>query len=415
MIQIFQDIKELVTLKRASQKQGRQAQEADLSVIKNGALVSYQGRILWVGPRSRLSSKIWSSLKKKSKVKEHSLKGMSVLPGFVESHTHLVFSGDRAHEFELRNQGVSYQEIAQKGGGIRSTMKSVRNSTEKELWALAQPRVNRFVQQGVTTLEIKSGYGLSLKSEIKMLEVMKKLKGPQIVKTFLGPHAVPPEFSSSAEYMDHLIQKMLPTIAKKKLADRVDMFIEKGYFTFAEGKRYLDHARQLGLRLALHTDQLTRTAGFQLLLQDPASVDHVVELNPKDIEKIASSPLTSVLLPAADFYLKTPYPKARSLIDQGARVALATDFNPGSSPTQDLSFIGVLARLEMKMTLPEVITAYTVGASYALGLEKEVGSLEKGKLCDFCTIEGSWRDLFYQVGSHPVQETWKSGKKLKFS
>lgn len=173
MIQIFQDIKELVTLKRASQKQGRQAQEADLSVIKNGALVSYQGRILWVGPRSRLSSKIWSSLKKKSKVKEHSLKGMSVLPGFVESHTHLVFSGDRAHEFELRNQGVSYQEIAQKGGGIRSTMKSVRNSTEKELWALAQPRVNRFVQQGVTTLEIKSGYGLSLKSEIKMLEVMK--------------------------------------------------------------------------------------------------------------------------------------------------------------------------------------------------------------------------------------------------
>jgi len=334
------------------------------------------------------------------------------LPGFVESHTHLVFSGDRSHEFELRNQGVSYQEIAKKGGGIKSTMKSVRKSSPIELLKLAQKRVDSFTKQGVTTLEIKSGYALDKKNEVKMLKVIQSLVGPKIISTYLGAHAVPPEFDSSKKYLDFIKKEMLPLIKKQSLANRVDMFIEKGYFSKMEAKSYYELAEELGFQLAAHTEQLSRSGGYEVLLGGAHSVDHMIELSKTDILKVAKSNLTSVLLPGADYYLKTPYPKARDLIDAGARVALATDFNPGSCPTQDISFIGNLARLEMKMKLHEVIAAYTIGGAHALGLQNEVGSLEAGKKADFVTFHDSWKSLFYQVGYHPIHQTYRNAKKI---
>jgi len=403
----------LLTLKGASKKGARYIKEEDLSVIKKASFVTKGSKILWVGQTRKMTPQLLSQLEVPSnKCKEYDLRGMTVLPGFVESHTHLIFSGNRSSEFELRNQGVSYQEIAENGGGIKSTMKSVRSTSKSKLVELAQQRVDRFVEQGVTALEVKSGYALDKKNEIKMLKVAQELCGPQIISTYLGPHAVPPEFKNSKQYLNFIITEMLPLISKNKWAQRVDMFIEKGYFSKDEGDLYFKVAKDLGFKCALHTEQLSRTGGFELLMDGAHSVDHMIELRASDIKKLSKSSLTCVLLPGADYYLKTAYPKARKLIDAGVRVALATDFNPGSCPTQDLSFIGVLARLEMKMSLPEVIVSYTLASSYALGLQESMGSIEAGKLANFTVINSNWRDLFYQVGYHPTQSTWREAKKL---
>ncbi len=201
----------------------------------------------------------------------------------------------------------------------------------------------------------------------------------------------------------------MPKIKRLKLAERVDVFIEKGYFSLEQAKKFLMAASNLGFRLSAHVEQMSRSGAGAYLSDYVDSIDHVIQVTTQDILKISHSPTTVVLLPASDMYLKMKYPPARALLDRGARVALATDFNPGTSPTQDLSLVGVLARLEMKMTLAEVLSAYTVGAAHALNLQKELGSLEVGKKCDFVVLDGSWRDLFYQVGHHPVLQVYKEG------
>jgi imidazolonepropionase len=370
------------------------------------AMLVENGVIQWVGLQKQLSKKI--KIKK-----EIDLKNKLVFPSFVECHTHSVFAGSRAEEFELRNTGVSYLEIAQKGGGILSTMRATRKATKSELVALTQKRVDNFVKQGVSTVEIKSGYALDLKNEIKMLEVVKNLKGPRLVSTFLGAHARPPEFSDNAEYLNYLATEVLPVIKKKKLAGRVDIFVETKFFEQSESLAYLKKAQELGFDLTIHANQLTLSAGAEIALQLKAhSADHVINLNDQLISNFAKSDTVPVLLPMADLYMKCAYPPARQLIDAGATVALATDFNPGSCPSQDLALVGLLARLEMKMTLPEVFKAYTYGAAKSLQLHHEEGSLEVGKYANFISTDGELTDFFYSAGHTPEHELFIRGKSV---
>ncbi len=405
---LYTNISEMLTLEKAQARQGRRIQESDLDIHQKMALLIEGGKIVWLGSQN----KIPRDLAPKN-IKEKSLKGFTVLPGFVECHTHTVFAGSRAGEFELRNRGVSYQEISAQGGGILSTVKATRKISTEKLLEQTEKRAQEFLRQGVTTLEIKSGYGLSLKDEVKCLQVVDQIVSLKTVATFLGAHAKPVEFETYEEYLDYLSEIVLPVIKKKKLAERVDIFIEKGFFPLEASKKYLQKAQDLGFAITIHADQLSLSGGSQAAIDLKAlSADHVIQIKEAEIKKIANSETTAVLLPTADLYMKCSYPPARALIDAGARVALATDYNPGTSPTQDINLVGLLARLEMKMTLPEVIAAYTVGSSFALGKQKQRGSLEVGKDADFICIDSEWTELFYSAGKTQVRQVIIDGKSV---
>lgn len=412
-LKVFENIGELLTLEGASRKEGRRVTEADLSIIPDAVLVSRSGKIVWAGPAAKFSKDILAPFGGEREAEFIPLGGRTVTPGFVECHTHLVFAGDRSEEFEWRMQGQSYQDIAAKGGGILSTVRATRTASAPELQVLAQERVDRFVRQGVTTLEIKSGYGLNFETEKKILTVASQLKGPRIVRTYLGPHSRSPDHPDLQSYMERILAHDLPKMAREKLADRVDIYIENGFFDLALSQAFFAQAQELGLPISAHVEQLSDFGGTALALQyRPQSVDHVVYVSGETLQKLAQSETTAVLLPASDLYLKMRYPPARELLDQGARCALSTDFNPGTSPTQDLSLVGVLARVEMKMKLAEVLSAFTVGAAHALGLAGAVGSLTTGKASDFAVLDCSWRELFYAIGRHPVTDTYRAGEKL---
>ncbi len=405
-LKVFTNIGELLTLEGARSKQARHPQQSDLGVIKSAALVCRDGKVEWVGHECDLKTKA-------SDAEFISLEGRTVIPAFVEPHTHLIFAGDRSHEFEWRIQGQTYQQIAAKGGGIRHTVNETRKASVAELTRLAEERAEVFVRQGVTTLEVKSGYGLDVETELRCLQVARALKGPRVVTTYLGAHSRSPEFPDLDSYLHMLCNEMLPRVAREKLADRVDIYVEEGFFSVEQGRTYFRRAQELGLGITAHVDQLSDTDSTAMTLEfAPQSVDHVVFASDASIRKLAASGATAVLLPSSDFYLRMQYPKARAMIEAGVRVALSTDFNPGTSPTQDLSLVGVLARLEMRMTLPEVLVAYTLGAAFALAREAHVGSLSVDKYCDFSVLSGSWSELFYSVGRHPIQAVYKSGEPL---
>lgn len=406
--QIFRHIGALYSLTGAARKSGRRVTACDLSPVKSAAMVIDNGRISWTGPEMDLPKEL-----RVSDASEVDLGGATVLPAFVEAHTHSIFAGNRAGEFERRNQGESYQSIASSGGGILATVLPTRAATEAELTHSAQLRIERFIVQGVTTVEVKSGYGLEVASELKMLRAARALVRARIVPTFLGAHAIPREVKSAEAYIDELIAKALPTIAREGLARRTDVFVEQGYFSKTLSARYFAAARALGFDLVLHADQLTRAGGAELAVEmGVRSADHLLCISADDVAALAKSDVTCVLLPSADLYMKSVYPPARALIDQGARVALATDFNPGTAPSQDLSLAGVLARVQMKMTLPEVIGAYTVGAAHALGLGHELGALVQGYLGDFVVLQGPLEELFLEIGRQPVDRVYREGQRL---
>ena len=396
----------LYTLQTAASKGARRIGPDDLSPVNNAAMVIRSGKVVWIGAEKSCPS----SLIQDAEVED--VNGAVILPAFVESHTHLVFAGHRAAEFERRLQGESYQSIGKSGGGILSTVRATRAASEDELLATAQKRLDRFTRQGVGTLEIKSGYGLNAETEMKILRTAGRLTGARIVRTFLGAHAIPEESASARAYLEELARDVLPQIKRQGLAKRVDIFVEEGYFPVDEARPYLQQAKAMGFDLAVHADQMSRSLAAQLAVEVGArSAEHLIQINEDDIAILARSEVTSVLLPSSDLYMKCAYPPARALIDAGARVALATDFNPGSSPSADLALGGLLARLQMGMTLPEVIVAYTLGGAYALGLQKEIGSLEVGKCADFIVIEGELAELFFAVGHQPVSALYREGHK----
>ncbi len=403
---LLKNIDKLVTLKAAASKQARHISDADLDIQIKQSLLVDKGRICWVGDLKRLPKEY-----KKKIRKEFDLKSKTVMPSFIECHTHTVFAGTRSDEFEMRNQGVSYQEIAVRGGGILSTQRALDKASGAELLQLTQKRVNQFVRQGVSVIEIKSGYGLDLKNEIKSLSVLQKLKHAEIVPTFLGAHAIPKTYKDEKEYLEFLKQKVLPEVKKKKLSSRVDIFIEKGFFSKEAAREYLQYCQKLGFKTLIHADQLSLSGGTDLACElGSLSADHVIQLSDVEFQKMAKSEVTAVLLPLADLYMKCAYPQARKLLQAGARVALASDFNPGSCPSQDVMMVGLLARLEMKMTLAEVICAYTLGAAWALDLQKDYGSVEVGKLARFSILSGEVEDLFSSSTNNPISERFFDSK-----
>jgi imidazolonepropionase len=408
--QLFRGIGSLYTLAPAAAKKARGGIKVeDLGLVRDAVMVVESGRILWVGAGQSLPRELTAGGFRE----EVDLRGAVVVPAFVECHTHLIHAGNRAGEFERRNQGESYQSIAESGGGILATVLPTRAASEAELTRLGQERVERFISQGVTTIESKSGYALEVEGEFRMLKAAGAIKRARIIRTFLGAHAIPSEIPSAAEYVDHLIAQALPRLKSEGHACRVDIFVEDGYFPRELARRYLLEAKKLGFDLAVHADQLTHSGGAELAVELGArSAEHLIQIDDSDVARLAGSDVTCVLLPSADLYMNCSYPPARSLIDRGARVALATDFNPGSSPSLDLALVGVLARIQMKMSLPEVITAYTVGAAHALGLQQELGALTPGRLADFTVLSGGLEELFLEIGRMPIAEVYREGERL---
>lgn len=334
-----------------------------------------------------------------------------VLPGFVDAHTHPVFAGDRANEFEQRTAGATYREIAARGGGIRSTVRATRNASQNDLVKAGKRYAEWFLRGGTTTVEAKSGYGLTLEDELKMLRAIRQLDQEtslNYVPTFLGAHDIPAEYKSRRQmYVNLVINEMLPRVAEEKLAAYCDIFCEEDVFTTDEAWQILSAARCHGLGLRVHADQLTLSGGAKLAAElNAATADHLEHTDAAGIAALKAAQVQPVLLPGSVYALGSHrYPAAREMIDAGLAVVLATDFNPGSSPTPSMTMVLSIACTQMKMTPAETITAATINAAYSLGRGDEIGSLEKGKRADFVIHDASdYRELPYWFG---IEHPWR--------
>lgn len=377
----------------------------ELSVIYDGALLVHEGRIAQVGSRSEIEPLI----ARDSEVIDAG--GRIVLPGFVDAHTHPVFGGNRAAEFEERASGVSYQEIAARGGGIQSTVNATRAASREDLVSSGKRYASWFLRNGTTTVEAKSGYGLSLESEIKILRAIKQLDGEtslRYVPTFLGAHSVPAEYRARRNsYIDLIINEMVPAVAREKLAEYCDVFCEENVFSKDEAARILSAARAQGLGLRMHADQLSLSGGAKLAAElAVTTADHLEHTDSEGIAALKSANVQPVLLPGSVYALGSArYPAAREMISAGLAIVLATDFNPGSSPTAAMPMILSLASTHMQVSPAESITAATINAAYSLGRGGEIGSLEPGKLADFVIHDAEdYRELAYFFG---LQHAWK--------
>ena len=356
-----------------------------------------------------------SSLRKTTYDSSLELTDKTILPGLIECHTHSIFTGSRADEFRQKLAGVDYETIAKSGGGINSTVKSVQESSFEELVEATKPRIDNFISQGITTLEIKSGYGLDFRNEIKLLQVINYLDEIypiSIIPTFLGAHTFPVELKDNrSKYVDEIINKMLPHIVKQNIAVFCDGFCEATAFSADEIDLILSKAKELGLKLKLHTEQFNTIGGLDVALKHKATtVDHLEVIKEDDIQKLSNIETVAVLLPGVSFFLNHIYAPARQLIDNNAIVALATDFNPGSSHIFNLHLVMSIAALKMGITIGETINAVTINAAKALNVEKNAGSIEIGKEADFSVINSEdYADIIYNIGQNMNCITMKGG------
>jgi imidazolonepropionase len=400
---------ELLTLRGSVPRRGRAL--AELGLIRDGALLVHGDRITAVGPRRRIER-----LKEARRAVKLDFGGRVVLPGFVDSHTHLIFPSSRAAEYEQRNSGKTYEEIARAGGGIRSTVENLRRATSNTLRERAKTHLRQFAAHGTTTLEAKSGYGLDWKSELKSLDVLHQLHQQQpldIVPTFLGAHVVPREYRRRPDaYVDLLVKRWIPTVATAGLAEFCDVFCDRGAFTVAQSRRILAAGRACGLVPRIHAEQLARTGGARLAIElHAASADHLEKVDGGDIRALALSNVVCTLLPGCGFHLNLGHcAPARKLIGAGAIVALATDFNPGTSPTLSMPMILSLACTQMRMTPAEAIAAATINPAYSLRQHDRVGSLEVGKYADLAAFDvDGYREIPYYFGVNLCSLTMKRG------
>ena len=403
---------QLLTLRGRDPRRG--AALADLGIIKDGALLVCDGLIAAVGTRAKIEA-----LAEAAAAEKLDLGGRVALPGFVDSHTHLIHATSRAEEYELKIAGASYEEIARKGGGILNSVKKLRAATSEALKQRARRALSQFAAYGTTTIEAKSGYGLDVASELKILRLHKELATEQpldIVSTFLGAHVVPAEYrglpAGVRAYIALLTEKLIPEVAEEKLAEFCDVFCDRGAFTREQSKQILEAGKQQGLAPRLHAEQLTRTGATQLAVKlGAASCDHLEQVNANDITVLAKSQTVATLLPGCDFHLGlAKYAPARKLIEAGAIVALATDYNPGTSPTMSMPMILSLACSQLRMTPAEAIAAATINAAYALRREKHIGSLGVGKLADLAVFEvADYREIPYSFGMNTCWLTMKRG------
>jgi len=385
----------------------------DLGVIENGTIASKNGRIVFVGQETELRTKVTEM----PGCIHINGRGLTCLPGLVDPHTHLPFAGSREQEFLLRLRGATYLELADKGMGIQSTVEKTRKASKKELVSLCLKRLNTMLLHGTTTVEAKSGYGLNLKDEIKQLEAINqadKSHPVDVVSTFMGAHEVPKEYQNKKdEYIKLLTQKIIPEVKKRNLAEFFDVFCEQGVYSIDETKSLIRQAKKAGFKIKIHADEFTSLGGAQLAAEEHAvSAEHLIAINDKGLQKISKASTAAVLLPGVPFFLmQNKRAPARSLIDTGAAVALATDFNPGSSMTESLFFIMQLGVFTMNMTVEEAIHAVTLNAAYAVDRHKQIGSLEPGKKMDAVLCEApNYPFLVYHFGVNPVKHVIKNGK-----
>ncbi|HBD64116.1 MAG TPA: imidazolonepropionase, partial [Clostridiales bacterium] len=341
--------------------------------------------------------------------------GRAVLPGFIDSHTHLIFGGYRADEFSWRMRGDTYMSIMERGGGITSSVRATRNTSLDEFVEAGKKRLDKFMAMGVTTVEGKSGYGLDYDTEIRQLEAMKKLDGihpVDVVPTFLGPHSVLPEYKGKEEeFIDYMIEVM-KYAADNKLAEFADIFCEKNVFTVEQSRRFLTEAKKLGLNLKIHADEIVQLGGTELAVElGCTSADHLLQASDCGIKMLSESDTIATLLPATAFCLKEEFARGRHMIDSGCAVALATDFNPGSCFTNSMPLVIALAALHMNMSIEEIVTALTINAAAALGRDSKIGSIEKGKKADIIILEyPSIHFLPYHAGVNIVETVIKNGE-----
>jgi len=380
----------------------------ELAVIRDGGMLIRDGKIRSVGPSDQIE-------KNASNAEIIDAEGRIVLPGFVDAHTHLVFAGNRLDDFERRARGESYEQIAKAGGGIWSTVEKTRAASDADLLKHAKMHADWFLKCGTTTVETKSGYGLTLEDELKILRVIRQLNEEmplEIVPTFLGAHAVPREMDAD-EYIKLVIEEMLPRIASEKLAEFCDVFCERGYFDVEQSRKILGAAKKLGFKLRGHVDQLSNSGGAKLMAELGASTaDHLEKADNQGIAAMKSANVQPVLLPGSVYALgSSDYPRAREIIEAGLAVVIATDFNPGSSPTPSMPMILSLACTQMKMSPAETITASTINAAYSLNRGDRIGSLERGKLANFSIFDAEdYRELAYWFGIPQTHSVYICGK-----
>lgn len=376
----------------------------NLNITDNAAIYIRDGIIKAVGPLAEVMEKV------EDHPKILDAEGKAAVPGFVDSHSHLVFGGSRANEFAMRSAGATYEEIAAKGGGIVSTVEATRKASKEELKDLARIRLQKALRQGITTMEIKSGYGLDLETERKMLEVVNELKKEQPIElsaTFLGAHAVPKN-STKEEYLEQVLE-MIPEISE--LAEYCDVFCEKGYFTAEESSKVLEKGLEYGLKPKIHTNQFNDIGGVEMALDlDAVSVDHLEVLSDEDVERLAHSETVATVLPGVSYFLNIPYSPGRNLLNKGAIVALATDFNPGSSMTISMQLLMSMACTKMGMSVEEALCCATQNGAKALQKEN-VGCITPGWQADILLLDtDNYKNPAYFFGENHVHTVIKKGE-----
>ncbi len=384
-----------------------------LQIISNAALAVHNGRITWIGSDDEVPALFLHASSNPTQDRTTiDANGLVVTPGLVDSHTHLLFAGDRAAEFHLRRQGISYAELLRQGRGILTTMHATRNTSSETLTALANTHLATMQAYGTTTVEVKTGYGLEFASEERCLQIINALASShkqnsiRIVPTFLGAHSVPPEYKERrSAYVDLVVERMLPAFAG--LARFCDVYCEREAFTIAETRQILTRARELGYQLKIHADQLSPSGGSRLAAELGAvSADHLDYASDADLDALRTAGVVATLLPGCSYTLQTPYPSARRLLDRGLSVALATDFNPGTSYCENMQMMLELAMSTMGMTLEEALAAVTIHGARALALQHEIGSIEVGKRCELALWSvHDYQEIGYHFGVNLIQST----------
>lgn len=410
---LIHNAKQVVTVASFGESVKRGKKQGEIFLIENGSVLVKDGRIQWVGRALDFNFGLYDE------VKIYDTTGKVLMPGFVDSHTHLVFAGTREDEFNLRIKGFTYQQIAEMGGGIIRTVEKTRKARKEELLEISKNYAEKALTFGTTTIEIKSGYGLNLEDEIKILEVINEINENPLmtVPTFLGAHAVPPEFKDKKQgYVNFLVDTVIPFIASKNLAKFCDVFCEDGYFTPEESETILNTGKKFGLLPKIHAEQFSNCGGVKVGLKVGAiSIDHLENVSDGDIELLSRSNAIAVLLPGVSFFLNYRYPPARKLIDAGIPVAIATDFNPGSCPSLNMQLMLTIACTQMRMTIEEAIVASTLNSAGALGISNITGSIEVGKRADILVFDvDDYQMIPYFFGENHIKAVFVGGE-IKFS
>ncbi len=411
---LLTNIKELIQVRENNVKKIAGEQMKELPSIKNAYLAIEDEKIIDYGSMENLN------LEKFSDYKKIQLQGRYVLPTFVDSHTHIVYAGSREKEFVDKIRGLTYEEIARRGGGILNSAKRLHEATEDELFQSAMQRIQEMIHWGTGAIEIKSGYGLNTEDEIKMLKVIKRLKDHcsiPIVATFLGAHAIPAEYKDNpSKYVDIVINEMIPIVAAEKLADYIDVFCDRGFFSVEDTDKILNAGAKYGLRAKIHANELGFTGGVQVGVKYNAlSVDHLEYVAEKEIEALQNSETMPTVLPSTSFYLNLKYAPARKIIDSGLPLAIASDYNPGSSPSGNMKFVFSLATIKLKLLPQEAFNAMTINTAYAIDMSDSLGSISRGKLANIIITKPipSFEYFPYAFSSDLIEKVMIKGKFLR--